>query len=65
MQTGKGAGLLHWTIIYIFEQASAVIAPYKVAVKKATAATAPDWWATYQVGQRMSDKFSLIAANTS
>ena len=43
------------TLDYIFDQASAVFAPYKVAVKKGTT---PDWWAAYQIGQRMSDKFS-------
>lgn len=43
------------TLGYIFEQANAVFAPYKIAVQKGTT---PDWWAAYQIGQRMSDKFS-------
>jgi phenol 2-monooxygenase len=43
------------TLDYIFERASAVFAPYKIAIKKGTT---PDWWAAYQIGQRMSDKFS-------
>jgi phenol 2-monooxygenase len=43
------------TLDYIFKQASAVFAPYKIAIKNDTT---PDWWAAYQIGQRMSDKFS-------
>ena len=43
------------TLDYIFKQASAVFAPYRIAIKKDTT---PDWWAAYQIGQRMSDKFS-------
>lgn len=43
------------TLDYIFEQARAVFAPYKINVKEGTK---PDWWAAYQIGQRMSSKFS-------
>lgn len=40
---------------FIFEQARAVFAPYKIKVKEGTE---PDWWAAYQIGQRMTPKFS-------
>lgn len=43
------------TLEYIFEQARKVFAPYKIAIKENTK---PDWWAAYQIGQRMSPKFS-------
>ena len=46
------------TLDYITEQASAVFAPYKIAVKKGTE---PDWWAAYQIGQRMTNKYSKRA----
>ncbi|KAL1303744.1 hypothetical protein AAFC00_007087 [Neodothiora populina] len=42
------------TIEYIFEQARAAFAPYKIGIKEGTA---PDWWAAYQIGQRMTPKF--------
>ncbi len=43
------------TLDYIFEQAQAVFAPYKIKIKEDTT---PDWWAAYQIGQRMTPKFS-------
>jgi phenol 2-monooxygenase len=43
------------TLEYIFEQARAVFAPYKIGFKDGTK---QDWWAAYQIGQRMSSKFS-------
>lgn len=43
------------TLEYIFEQARSVFAPYKMDIK---ANTAPDWWAAYQIGQRMTPEFS-------
>ncbi|KAK9444772.1 Monooxygenase, FAD-binding protein [Metarhizium brunneum] len=46
------------TLEYIFEQAQAVFAPYKINIKQGTA---PDWWAAYQIGQRMTPKFSARA----
>lgn len=44
------------TLEYIFEQAQRVFTPYKIAVKKGTVV---DWWAAYQIGQRMAQNFSL------
>lgn len=43
------------TLEYIFEQARKVFAPFKMEMKKGTV---PDWWAAYQIGQRMSPRFS-------
>ncbi|KAI5461880.1 putative phenol monooxygenase [Mariannaea sp. PMI_226] len=43
------------TLDYIFEQARSVFAPYSVKIKEGTK---PDWWAAYQIGQRMTPKFS-------
>ncbi|KAH7113457.1 putative phenol monooxygenase [Dactylonectria estremocensis] len=43
------------TLEYIFEQAQEVFAPYNIKIKQGTT---PDWWAAYQIGQRMSHKFS-------
>lgn len=43
------------TLDYIFEQARAVFRPYNIGVKEGTT---PDWWAAYQIGQRMTPKFS-------
>ncbi|OAQ60222.1 FAD binding domain-containing protein [Pochonia chlamydosporia 170] len=43
------------TLEYIFEQAQAVFAPYNIKIKEGTQ---PDWWAAYQIGQRMTPKFS-------
>lgn len=43
------------TLDYIFQQARAVFSPYNISVKEGTS---PDWWAAYQIGQRMTPKFS-------
>jgi phenol 2-monooxygenase len=43
------------TLDYIFQQANAVFAPYKIKIKEGTV---PDWYAAYQIGQRMTPKFS-------
>ncbi|KAM0493242.1 hypothetical protein ACHAP8_009428 [Fusarium lateritium] len=43
------------TLDYIFEQSRAVFAPYEIKIKEGTE---PDWWAAYQIGQRMAPKFS-------
>jgi len=43
------------TLEYIFQQANAVFAPYKINIKEDTV---PDWYAAYQIGQRMAPKFS-------
>ncbi|KAG9610187.1 putative phenol monooxygenase, partial [Aureobasidium melanogenum] len=43
------------TLDYIFQQANAVFAPYKIKIREGTA---PDWYAAYQIGQRMTPKFS-------
>jgi phenol 2-monooxygenase len=43
------------TLDYIFDQARAVFAPYSIRIKEGTT---PDWWAAYQIGQRMTSKFS-------
>ncbi|KAF2993749.1 hypothetical protein E8E13_001047 [Curvularia kusanoi] len=43
------------TLDYIFQQARSVFHPYKIDMK---AGTTPDWWAAYQIGQRMTPKFS-------
>ncbi|KAH7393851.1 putative phenol monooxygenase [Phaeosphaeria sp. MPI-PUGE-AT-0046c] len=43
------------TLDFIFGQARAVFAPYEIKVKEGTE---PDWWAAYQIGQRMTPKFS-------
>ncbi|KAJ4138713.1 hypothetical protein NW768_002572 [Fusarium equiseti] len=43
------------TLEYIFEQARAVFAPYEIGIKEGTE---PDWWAAYQIGQRMAPSFS-------
>jgi phenol 2-monooxygenase len=40
---------------YIFKQARAVFSPYNIGIKEDTI---PDWWAAYQIGQRMTPKFS-------
>lgn len=44
------------TLDYIFEQAREVFAPYDIKIKEGTT---PDWWAAYQIGQRMTSKFSV------
>jgi phenol 2-monooxygenase len=43
------------TLDYIFQQARAVFSPYQISIKEGTT---PDWWAAYQIGQRMTPKFS-------
>lgn len=43
------------TLQYIFQQARAVFSPYSIDIKEGTT---PDWWAAYQIGQRMTPKFS-------
>lgn len=46
------------TLEYIFNQAGKVLAPYTIKVKEGTTV---DWWAAYQIGQRMTPKFSTRA----
>jgi phenol 2-monooxygenase len=43
------------TLEYIFDQARKVFAPYTIQIKEGTDV---DWWAAYQIGQRMTSKFS-------
>lgn len=43
------------TLDYILNQATRVFAPYKIDVKNGTTV---DWWAAYQIGQRMTPKSS-------
>ena len=43
------------TLEQIFKQAQAVFAPYQIKIKEKTK---PDWWAAYQIGQRMSPKYT-------
>lgn len=44
------------TLDFIMNQAQKVLAPYTISVKKGTEV---DWWAAYQIGQRMTSKFSM------
>ncbi|KAH8203959.1 hypothetical protein TruAng_001901 [Truncatella angustata] len=44
------------TLDSILEQAQRVFEPYQIAIKNGTEV---DWWAAYQIGQRMTSKFSL------
>lgn len=44
------------TLESIFAQAESVFYPYKIDVKDGTVV---DWWAAYQIGQRMAPSFSL------
>lgn len=44
------------TLEYIMEQAQRVFKPYKIGLKKGAVV---DWWAAYQIGQRMAPEFSL------
>jgi phenol 2-monooxygenase (NADPH) len=44
------------TLDYILNQGVKVLAPYTIRVKEGTTV---DWWAAYQIGQRMTPKFSL------
>lgn len=43
------------TLDFIMSQAERVFFPYTISVKKGTEV---DWWAAYQIGQRMTSKFS-------
>ena len=45
------------TLDYILNQAVKVLAPYTIRVKDGTTV---DWWAAYQIGQRMTPKSSII-----
>jgi len=44
------------TLDFIMKQAKRVFKPYNLAIKQGTEV---DWWAAYQVGQRMTAKFSI------
>jgi phenol 2-monooxygenase len=44
------------TLDSLLQQAKAAFAPYKIAVKEGTEV---DWWAAYQIGQRMADSFCV------
>jgi phenol 2-monooxygenase (NADPH) len=44
------------TLDYIMDQARRVFYPYNIEVKKGTEV---DWWAAYQIGQRMTPSFSM------
>ncbi|KAL6788886.1 putative phenol monooxygenase [Trichoderma sp. SZMC 28012] len=44
----------------ILRQAQRVFEPYEIGVKDGTQV---DWWAAYQIGQRMTSKFSLKDSN--
>jgi len=48
------------TLEYIFKQAERVMKPYKISVRENTVV---DWWAAYQIGQRMTSRFSLKDEN--
>ena len=48
------------TLEYIFKQAERVMKPYKITVKGNTVV---DWWAAYQIGQRMTPSFSIRDMN--
>jgi phenol 2-monooxygenase (NADPH) len=44
------------TLDFIMQQAQRVFAPYSFSIKNGTGV---DWWAAYQIGQRMTSKFSM------
>jgi phenol 2-monooxygenase (NADPH) len=44
------------TLDFIMKQAQRVFAPYSFSIKNSTEV---DWWAAYQIGQRMTSKFSM------
>ena len=44
------------TVDFIFNQARRVFAPYHMQIKEGTEV---DWWAAYQIGQRMTPRFSM------
>lgn len=48
------------TLESILEQGKRVFAPYKIAIKQGTDV---DWWAAYQIGQRMTHKSTLKDEN--
>lgn len=48
------------TLDSILRQAQRVFEPYEIGVKDGTQV---DWWAAYQIGQRMTSKFSLKDSN--
>jgi phenol 2-monooxygenase len=48
------------TLDIILKQARSVLAPYTIDIKMGTEV---DWWAAYQIGQRMTPKFSFKDAN--
>lgn len=48
------------TLEYIFKQAERVMRPYTISVKEGTVV---DWWAAYQIGQRMTSCFSMKDEN--
>lgn len=50
---GKRAAV---TLDYIMNQGTKVLAPYTIHVKEGTTV---DWWAAYQIGQRMTPKSSI------
>lgn len=43
------------TLDYIFTQANRILSPYSIRVK---AGSEPDWFAAYQIGQRVAPRFS-------
>lgn len=45
------------TLEYIMTQAQRVFAPYTISIKPGTTV---DWWAAYQIGQRMTSKFAMV-----
>jgi phenol 2-monooxygenase (NADPH) len=48
------------TLEYIFKQAERVMRTYKINVRENTVV---DWWAAYQIGQRMTPRFSMKDEN--
>lgn len=48
------------TLEDIFRQARAVLGPYSIDVKEHTEV---DWWAAYQIGQRLTPRFSVKDSN--
>lgn len=44
------------TLDFIMKQAQRVFAPYKFTIKQGTDV---DWWAAYQIGQRMTNQFAV------
>lgn len=48
------------TLDYILQQAERVMSPYHIQVKEGAVV---DWWAAYQIGQRMAPEFSMKDEN--